>query len=135
MGLPYSYRHTDCDLTDRPCQLQMRDDGDERMMYRRRLQYDKLGNLERFVENVGTKTHETVYIYNRDNRVTALTYDGDVQKVSYTTGTLGQLIRVDGPHENATWVYCYEDSGSTYIRSLRTTDTLGTVVQRMVNLV
>ena len=81
----------------------MRDDGDERMMYRRRLQYDKLGNLERFVENVGTKTHETVYIYNRDNRVTALTYDGDVQKVSYTTGTLGQLIRVDGPHENATW--------------------------------
>ena len=42
---------------------------------------NKLGNLERFAENVGTETHETAYAYDRDNRVTALTYDGDAQKV------------------------------------------------------
>ena len=54
---------------------------------------------------------------------------------TYAYDALGQMSRVDDSHENATWVYCYEDSGSTYIRSLRTTDTLGTVVQRMVNLV
>ena len=64
------------------------------------------------------RRHTTIYTYDRDNRMTALIYDGDVQKVSYITGALGQLIRVNDPHENATWIYCYEDSGNTPIRTV-----------------
>ena len=90
----------------------VRNDSDGSLMYRTRLKYDKLGNLERFAENVGTETHETAYDYDRDNRVTALTYDGDTQKVSYGYDELGQLIRVNDPHENATWVYNYDRGGN-----------------------
>ncbi|MDO4389227.1 MAG: hypothetical protein Q4C31_09280 [Eubacteriales bacterium] len=42
----------------------MRNDRDGSLMYRTRLKYDKLGNLERFAENVGTETHETAYAYD-----------------------------------------------------------------------
>ena len=196
---------TDYDLADRPCQVEVRNDGDGSLMYRTRLKYDKLGNLERFAENVGTETHETAYAYDRDNRVTALTYDGDTQKVSYgydelgrvTTRTaecgaaagkltstytyvdggfgtnsttplvkkitqngisfeyeydsrgnivsekrgnltttyaydaLGQLIRVNDPHENATWVYSYDRGGNITSKTkyAYTTGTLGTAVE------
>ena len=172
-------------------------------MHRTRLKYDKLGNLERFAENVGTETHETAYTYDKDNRVTALTYDGDTQKVSYgydgpvTTRTaecgadtgkltssysyvdggfgtnsttplvkkitqngisfeyeydsrgnivsekrgnltttyaydaLGQLIRVNDPHENATWVYSYDRGGNILSKAkyAYTTGALGASVE------
>ena len=196
---------TDYDLADRPCQVEVRNDSDGSLMYRTRLKYDKLGNLERFAENVGTETHETAYVYDRDNRVTALTYDGDTQKVSYgydelgrvTTRTaecgadagkltstytyvdggfgtnsttplvkkitqngisfeyeydsrgnivsekrgsltttyaydaLGQLIRVNDPHENATWVYSYDRGGNITSKAkyAYTTGALGTAVE------
>ncbi len=196
---------TDYDLADRPCQVEVRNDGDGSLMYRTRLKYDKLGNLERFAENVGTETHETAYVYDRDNRMTALTHDGDTQKVSYaydelgrvTTRTaecgadagkltssyeyvdggygtnsttplvkkitqngisfeyeydsrgnivsekrgnltttyaydaLGQLIRVNDPHENATWVYSYDRGGNILSKAkyAYTTGALGASVE------
>ncbi|WP_418232226.1 hypothetical protein [Butyricicoccus sp.] len=46
----------------------------------------------------------TIYTYDRDNRMTALIYDGDVQKVSYITDALGQMSRVDDPYETSTLV-------------------------------
>ena len=51
----------DYDLADRPCQVEVRDDSDGSLMYRTSLKYDKLGNLERFAENVGTENHETAF--------------------------------------------------------------------------
>lgn len=44
---------TDYDLAERPCQVEVRNDSDGSLMHRTRLKYDKLGNLERFAENVG----------------------------------------------------------------------------------
>lgn len=196
---------TDYDLAERPCQVEVRNDSDGSLMHRTRLKYDKLGNLERFAENVGTETHETAYTYDKDNRVTALTYDGDTQKVSYgydelgrvTTRTaecgadtgkltssysyvdggfgtnsttplvkkitqngisfeyeydsrgnivsekrgnltttyaydaLGQLIRVNDPHENATWVYSYDRGGNILSKAkyAYTTGALGASVE------
>ena len=44
----------DYDLADRPCQVEVRNDSDGSLMYRTRLKYDKLGNLERLTADQRT---------------------------------------------------------------------------------
>ena len=196
---------TDYDLADRPCQTELKETATGKVLYRTLLKYDKFSNLEQFTEKVGGESHTTNYTYDRDNRVTAIQYDGGAQKVSYTYdaighvssrvtecgaeagkltsnyeyvdggyGTnsttplvkkitqngisfeyeydsrgnivsekrgdltttyaydaLGQLIRVDDPHENATWVYSYDRGGNILSKAKHayTTGALGTAVE------
>ena len=177
---------TDYDQADRPCQTELRDSATGEALYKTGLKYNKLNQLEVFSEKAGSESHKSEYAYDRDNRVTGITYDGGSQKVNYTYdelgrvatrlaecgadagkltsayeyvdggfGTnsttplvkkitqngisfeyeydsrgniisekrgnltttyaydaLGQLIRVNDPHENATWVYSYDRGGN-----------------------
>ena len=48
-------------------------------------------NLEQFAEKVGGETHTSNYAYDRDNRVTAIQYDGGAQKVSYAYDAIGRV--------------------------------------------
>ena len=196
---------TDYDLADCPCQTELKETAIGKVHYRTLLKYDKFSNLEQFTEKVGGESHTTNYTYDRDNRVTAIQYDGGAQKVSYvydalgrvtartaecgtdaskltsayeyvdggygTNSTtplvkkitqngisfeyeydfrgnivsekrgnltttyaydaLGQLIRVNDPHENATWVYSYDRGGNILSKAkyAYTTGTLGTAVE------
>ena len=196
---------TDYDLADRPCQTELKETATSKVLYRTLLKYDKFSNLEQFAEKVGGETHTSNYTYDRDNRVTAIQYDGSAQKVNYTYdelgrvatrvaecgadagkltssytygdggyGTnsttplvkkitqnsisfeyeydsrgnivsekrggqtttyaydaLGQLIRVNDPHENATWIYNYDRGGNitSKVRYAYTTGTVGTAVE------
>ena len=49
----------------------------------------------------------------------------------YAYDALGQLIRVNDPHENATWVYSYDRGGNilSKVKYTYTTGTLGTAVE------
>ena len=196
---------TDYDQADRPCQTELRDASTGDALYKTSLKYDKFSNLEQFVEKAGSETHTSNYTYDRNNRVTAIQYDGASQKVNYTydelgrvatrvaecgtdagklTSTyeyvdggygtnsttplvkkitqngisfeyaydtrgniisekrgnltttyaydaLGQLIRVNDPHENATWVYSYDRGGNitSKVKYAYTTGTVGTAVE------
>lgn len=198
---------TDYDLADRPCQTEVHewDINSRTLLYRTRLKYSKLNNLELFSEEVAGETHKSAYTYDKDNRVKSIAYDGDAHKVSYvydelgrvktrtaecgaTAGkltstygyvaggygtnsttplvasisqakipfeyaydsrgnitsekrgsltttyaydALGQLIRVNDPHENATWVYNYDRGGNitSKVKYAYTTGTLGTAQQ------
>ena len=46
-----------------------------------------------FSEQAGGDAHKTEYAYDRDNRVTELTYDGGPHKVNYTYDELGRVWR------------------------------------------
>ena len=196
---------TEYDQADRPCQTELRDSAIGEALYRTELKYNKLSNLEMLSEQVGSESHKTEYIYDRDNRLTELKYDDGTHKVSYTydelgrvasrvaecgtdagklTSTytyvdggygansttslakkitqngisfeyaydprgniisekrgdltttyqydaLGQLIRVNDPHENATWVYNYDRGGNILSKAkyAYTTGTVGTAIE------
>ena len=49
----------------------------------------------------------------------------------YAYDALGQLVRVNDPHENATWVYNYDRGGNitSKVKYAYTTDTLGTALE------
>ena len=196
---------TDYDQADRPCQTELRDSATGEALYKTGLKYNKLNQLEVFSEKAGSESHKSEYAYDRDNRVTGITYDGGSQKVNYTYdelgrvatrlaecgadagkltsayeyvdggfGTnsttplvkkitqngisfeyeydsrgnivsekrgnltttyaydaLGQLIRVNDPHENATWVYSYDRGGNilSKVKYAYTTGTVGTALE------
>ena len=196
---------TDYDQANRPCQTELRDDATGDALYKTGLKYDKLNNLEMFSEQAGSESHKTEFVYDRDNRVTELKYDGGAHKVNYTydelgrvasrvaecgtdagklTSTytyvdggygtnsttplvkkitqngisfeyaydsrgnitsekrgdltttyaydaLGQLIRVNDPHENATWVYSYDRGGNilSKVKYAYTTGAVGTALE------
>ena len=67
---------TEYDLSDRPIQKTTRDDGNNSVLYRTNLQYDKFNNLSGFAEKVGANGYTTSYAYDVDNRPTTVTYDG-----------------------------------------------------------
>ena len=83
--------HTEYDLADRPCLVETRDGTTEELIYQTRLKYNKLGNLERFAEKVGNDAYRSEYEYDRDNRITEITYDGGPHKVSYDYDALGRV--------------------------------------------
>ena len=82
---------TDYDLADRPCQTELKETATGKVLYRTLLKYDKFSNLEQFTEKVGGESHTTNYTYDRDNRVTAIQYDGGAQKISYVYDALGRV--------------------------------------------
>ena len=83
---------TGYDLADRPCQTELRKVSDGSLVYGTLLQYDKLNNLQKFTERVGSsETHSTAYTYDRDNRVTQISYDGTTNKVGYAFDALGRM--------------------------------------------
>ena len=201
---------TDYDLADRPCQTELVDNATGEILYKTALKYDKLNNLTTFSEQVDGEVHKTEYVYDRDNRITEISFDGGPHKVGYTydelgrvatrvaecgvtagkvtssynyvdggygtnstsplvssitqnginfsytydsrgnitsetrskgtnnsktTGyvydALGQLIRVNDPHENATWVYNYDRGGNitSKVRYAYTTGSLGNALE------
>ena len=75
---------TDYDQADRPCQTELRDSATGDALYKTNLKYNKLNQLEMFSEQAGGETHQTEFAYDRDNRVTGITYDGGAHKVKYT---------------------------------------------------
>ena len=73
---------------------------------------------------------------NRGNIISEKRYapgtaEEDKPETTYVYDALGQLIRVNDPHENATWVYTY-DRGGNILNKKRyafTTDTLETLLE------
>ena len=55
------------------------------------MKYSKLNNLDLFTEEVAGETHKSAYTYDKDNRVTSITYDGSAHKVSYVYDELGRV--------------------------------------------
>ncbi len=106
---------TDYDLAARPCQTELIDNATDEVLYKTRLKYDKLNNLQRFSEKIGEENHRSEYTYDRDNRVTEITYDGNVQKVTYVYDELGRITsRVAECGADAgklTSTYTYVDGG------------------------
>ena len=82
---------TDYDLADRPSGTELRDNATGAVLYKTSLKYDRQNNLELFAEKVGDANHRSEYTYDRDNRVTGITYDGGSHKVSYTYDALGRV--------------------------------------------
>ena len=77
------------------------------------------------------------YTYdNRGNIISEKRYaqgaaEADKLETTYAYDALGQLIRVNDPHENATWVYTY-DRGGNILNKTRyafTTGNLGTAIE------
>ncbi len=69
------------------------------------------------------------YEYDSQGNIVSENRNGDVTTYSYDA--LGQLIRVNDPHENATWVYNYDRGGNitSKVKYAYTTGTLGTAQQ------
>ncbi len=67
--------------------------------------------------------------YDSRGNITSETRNG--KKTTYSYDALGQLIRVNDPHENATWVYNYDRGGNitSKVKYAYTTGTLGTAQQ------
>ena len=63
------------------------------------------------------------YAYDSRGNITSETRSG--QTTTYEYDALGQLTRVNDPHENATWVYAY-DRGSNMTSKVRYAYTTGT---------
>ena len=66
------------------------------------------------------------YAYDSRGNIVSETRSG--QTTTYEYDALGQLTRVNDPHENATWVYAYDRGGNmtSKVRYAYTTGTLGT---------
>ncbi len=82
---------TDYDLADRPCQTELVDNATGEILYKTALKYDKLNNLTTFSEQVDGEVHKTEYVYDRDNRITEISFDGGPHKVGYTYDELGRV--------------------------------------------
>ena len=69
------------------------------------------------------------YAYDSRGNITSETRNG--KKTTYSYDALGQLIRVNDPHENTTWVYNYDRGGNitSKVKYAYTTGTLGTAQQ------
>ena len=106
---------TDYDQADRPCQTELRDSATGEALYKTGLKYNKLNQLEVFSEKAGSESHKSEYAYDRDNRVTGITYDGGSQKVNYTYDELGRvatrLAECGADAGKLTSAYEYVDGG------------------------
>ena len=69
--------------------------------------------------------------YTYDTRGNIISEKRGNLTTTYVYDALGQLIRVNDPHENATWVYNYDRGGNilSKVRYAYTTGALGTAVE------
>ena len=69
--------------------------------------------------------------YEYDSRGNIVSEKRGNLTTTYAYDALGQLIRVNDPHENATWVYNYDRGGNitSKVKYAYTTGTLGTAVE------
>ena len=69
------------------------------------------------------------YTYDNVGNITSETREGVT--TTYAYDSLGQLTRVNDPHENATWVYNYDLGGNitSKVRYAYTTGTLGAALE------
>ena len=69
--------------------------------------------------------------YTYDTRGNIISEKRGTLTTTYTYDALGQLIRVNDPHENATWVYNYDRGGNilSKVKYAYTTGTLGSAQQ------
>ena len=69
--------------------------------------------------------------YTYDNRGNIISEKRGDLTTTYVYDALGQLIRVNDPHENATWVYNYDRGGNitSKVKYAYTTGTLGSAQQ------
>ena len=74
------------------------------------------GSTQRSTTSLVQKIHhknpnvEIAYQYDEVGNIVSATQNG--KETKYTYDKLGQLTRVDDPHENATWVYEYDLGGN-----------------------
>ncbi len=69
--------------------------------------------------------------YTYDNRGNIVSEKRGNLTTTYAYDALGQLIRVNDPHENATWVYNYDRGGNilSKVKYAYTTGTVGTALE------
>ena len=79
----------------------------------------------------GTGENAMNFEYAYDNRGNIISEKRNGLTTTYAYDALGQLIRVDDPHENATWVYSYDRGGNILSKAkyAYTTGALGTAVE------
>jgi len=78
----------------------------------------------------GENAMNFAYIYDNRGNITSETRNG--LTTTYVYDALGQLIRVNDPHENATWVYAYDRGGNILNKvkyAYTTTDELGEALE------
>ena len=69
--------------------------------------------------------------YAYDSRGNIISEKRNDVETTYAYDALGQLIRVNDPHENATWVYSYDHGGNilSKVKYAYTTGTVGTALE------
>ena len=82
--------------------------------------------ISTITQGTGDNAMNFAYTYDSRGNITSETRNG--KKTTYSYDALGQLIRVNDPHENATWVYNYDRGGNitSKVKYAYTTGTLGT---------
>ena len=72
--------------------------------------------MKMFSQQAGEETHKTEFGYDRDNRVTGITYDGSSHKVNYTYDELGlvpsRVAECGADAGTLTSTYEYVDGGN-----------------------
>ena len=84
------------------------------------------GSTTPLVANIQQTAIPFSYAYDSHGNIISETRSG--QTTTYEYDALGQLTRVNDPHENATWVYAYDRGGNmtSKVKYAYTTGTLGT---------
>ena len=78
----------------------------------------------------GENAMNFAYTYDSRGNITSETRNG--LTTTYVYDALGQLVRVNDPHENATWIYSYDRGGNILNKvkyAYTTTDELGEAVE------
>ena len=78
----------------------------------------------------GENAMNFTYTYDNRGNITSETRNGLI--ITYVYDALGQLVRVNDPHENATWVYAYDRGGNILNKAkyaYTTEDELGEAVE------
>ena len=78
---------TEYDQAQRPIQWSTRNDANGELLYRTSLKYNKLSNLIRFREQVGSASYSTEYNYDRDDRTAKIAYEPGSGITAWNTST------------------------------------------------
>ena len=87
---------TEYDQAQRPIQWSTRNDANGELLYRTSLKYNKLSNLIRFREQVGSASYSTEYNYDRDDRTAKIAYEpgSGIHGVEYVYDSVNRVASV-----------------------------------------